>query len=84
MRLMATLGLAFLMLAGAPRVTAGDGCDDIAKLADKWHAISNYIDKNSDDGKHAILVETDRVRAVGAEEGNFRDIAATRRASQDH
>ena len=38
-----------LLLASTP--ARANVCDDILHLADKWHALANYIDAHSDDGK---------------------------------
>jgi len=46
---MAALGC-MLFLNNAPAAKA-DGCDDIAKIADRWHKLSTYIDDRSDNGK---------------------------------
>src|SRR5262249_13004047 len=39
------------MLAAAPTPARADICDDISKLADRWHKLANYIDDHSDNGR---------------------------------
>lgn len=50
MKLLSGIVLGLILLFSAPQAKA-DGCDDIAKLADRWHKLANYIDEHSDDGK---------------------------------
>ena len=56
------LALAGLLLVGTPAPLRADTCDDIGQLGDNWHAVADYIDKHSDDGK-LRKAEAARVRA---------------------
>ena len=50
MKLLSGIVMGLMLLFAAPAAKA-DGCDDIAKLADRWHKLANYIDEHSDNGK---------------------------------
>src|SRR4051812_10068140 len=50
MKTICTLIAGFALLLAAMPVRA-DICTDIVHLADRWHAVANYIDAHSDDGK---------------------------------
>jgi hypothetical protein len=43
------LGIAVLLGASVP--AHADTCDNIGTLGDRWHRLSDYVDKHSDDGK---------------------------------
>ena len=48
-RAVPALGIAILLGAAVP--VHADTCDDIGTLGDRWHRLSDYVDKHSDDGK---------------------------------
>src|SRR5260221_404383 len=51
MKILSALAMgSLLMLASAP-VLKADVCDEISTLGTRWHKLSEYIEKHSDDGK---------------------------------
>jgi hypothetical protein len=49
--LKSAVGIAVLLAMVTPaRLRAGE-CDVIDQIGDKWHAVADYIEKHSDDGK---------------------------------
>ena len=54
-----------LLLAALP--ARADLCDDIHKVANRWHALANYIDEHSDGGK----LRAGEIKKVAAEARNL-------------